>query len=170
MPRSRKPISLTPEELAAVDAIAQEAMADLENEPGIDDLFTQEEQENAAPFYFVLRDYIHQLKEARQEANLTLAQVADKSGLAMESISRLETGAQTNPTWKTLGVFAAAVGRRPRLVAEPAERHPLVIRPDVGDGTNLDRPTKWEPASNTTMFVQLCPPSTGGFTLMASGS
>jgi hypothetical protein len=38
--------------------------------------------------------------------------------MAVESLSRLETGAQTNPTWKTLGLYAAALGLRPLLVAE----------------------------------------------------
>ena len=54
------------------------------------------------------------LASARERAAQTRKQ------LAMESLSRLETGAQTNPTWKTLGAYAAAVGRRPRLTAEDA--------------------------------------------------
>jgi transcriptional regulator with XRE-family HTH domain len=44
---------------------------------------------------------------------MTLAEVSARTGLAVESLSRSETGAQTNPTWKTLGLYAAAVGRRP---------------------------------------------------------
>jgi hypothetical protein len=40
------------------------------------------------------------------------------SGLAVETLSRLETGALTNPTWKTLGVYAAALGMRPRLIVQ----------------------------------------------------
>ena len=49
---------------------------------------------------------------------MTLAVVAARTGLTVEYLSRLETGAQTNPTWKTLGSYAAAVGRRPHLSAE----------------------------------------------------
>jgi transcriptional regulator with XRE-family HTH domain len=58
------------------------------------------------------------LKAARLEAGLTLTQVAEKTGLAMETLSRLETGMLTNPTWKTLGSYAVAVGRRLSLSAE----------------------------------------------------
>jgi len=83
-------------------------------------LLTPEELADAAPFYLVLRDYIGHLKEARETAGLTLADVSARSGMAVESLSRLETGAQTNPTWKTLGAYAAAVGCRPRLTAEVA--------------------------------------------------
>jgi DNA-binding XRE family transcriptional regulator len=82
------------------------------------ELLTPEELANAAPFYLVLRDYVRQLKVAREAAGLTLAEVSARSGLAVESLSRLETGAQTNPTWKTLGLYAVAVGRRPSLTAD----------------------------------------------------
>jgi transcriptional regulator with XRE-family HTH domain len=76
---------------------------------------------DGAPFYFELRSYIQQLKEAREAAGLTLADVSARTGMAVESLSRLETGTQSNPTWKTLGAYAAAVGCRPRLTAESAE-------------------------------------------------
>jgi len=56
----------------------------------------------------------------REAARLTLADVSARTGMAVESLSRLETGAQTNPTWKTLGLYAAALGRRPRLEVESA--------------------------------------------------
>lgn len=83
--------------------------------PPLSDLLTPEEQADAAPFYFVLRQFIGQLKEAREAAGLTLADVSARTGMAVESLSRLETGAQTNPTWKTLGAYAKAVGRQPGL-------------------------------------------------------
>jgi transcriptional regulator with XRE-family HTH domain len=81
-------------------------------------VLTPQERADAAPFYFILRDYIRKLKEAREARGLTLADVSALTGMAVESLSRLETGAQTNPTWKTLGAYAAAVGRRPHLTAE----------------------------------------------------
>ena len=43
---------------------------------------------------------------------------AEKTGLAAETLCRLETGALTNPTYRTLGLYAAAVGRRLVLTAE----------------------------------------------------
>jgi DNA-binding XRE family transcriptional regulator len=103
--------------VAAARKKAQETRRLLETQPSPSELLTPEEFADAAPFYANLRDYIRQLKEAREAAGLTLADVSARSGLAIESLSRLETGAQTNPTWKTLGTYAAAVGRRPHLTA-----------------------------------------------------
>src|SRR5262249_51739991 len=94
------------------------------------ELLTPQELADAAPFYFVLRAYIQQLKEAREAAGLTLADLSARTGLAIESLSRLETGALTNPTWKTLGLYAAAIGRQPQLTAELAGRK--------GNGTQMD--------------------------------
>lgn len=92
----------------------REAAADLRrklaHKPGLEELLTSEERANAAPFYFALRAGIHRLKIAREAAGLTLSQVAAKTGLAAETLSRLETGAVTNPTWKTLADYAVAVG------------------------------------------------------------
>jgi hypothetical protein len=84
--------------------------------------FWRQEQADAAPIYFVLRNFIQQLKQAREAAGLTLGEVSARAGMALESLSRLETGALTNPTWKTLGLDAAAVGRRPQLTAEIINR------------------------------------------------
>jgi hypothetical protein len=95
---------------------AEQTRRQLENKPGPAELLTAQELADAAPFYFVLRSYIRQLKAAREAAGLTLADVSARSGLAVESLSRLETGAQTNPTWKTLGVYAKALHGRPQLV------------------------------------------------------
>jgi ribosome-binding protein aMBF1 (putative translation factor) len=107
--------------VAAARQRAQQARRQLENKPGPAELLTPQELADAAPFYFVLRDYMSQLKKAREAAGVTLAELSVRSGLAMETLSRLETGALTNPTWKTLGVYAAALGLRPRLAAEAAD-------------------------------------------------
>jgi DNA-binding XRE family transcriptional regulator len=98
---------------------AEQTRQQLAHKPGPTELLTPQELADAAPFYLALRDYIGQLKEAREAAGLTLADVSARSGLAVESLSLLESGVQTNPTWKTLGGYAAAVGRRPCLTAEP---------------------------------------------------
>src|SRR6266581_755044 len=106
---------LSEQTMANLRKRSAQAREKLKNVKGPADLLTPEERENAAPFYFVLREYIRQLKQAREAAGLTLADVSARTGMAVESLSRLETGAQTNPTWKTLGAYAAAVNRRPRL-------------------------------------------------------
>jgi DNA-binding XRE family transcriptional regulator len=90
----------------------------LKGRPPIEELLTPEELADATPFYFALRSFVADLKVARLAAGLTLADVAERSGLAVETLSRLETGAMVNPTWQTLRRYAAAVGRRPLLVLE----------------------------------------------------
>jgi ribosome-binding protein aMBF1 (putative translation factor) len=97
---------------------AEHARQQLGQAPTASELLTAQERTDAAPFYFVLREYIRQLKQAREAAGLTLADVSARTGMAVESLSRLETGAQTNPTWKTLGLYAGAVGKQPRLNAD----------------------------------------------------
>ena len=110
--------------IAAARKRAAEARERFRHKPGPSEFLTPQELADAAPFYFVLRDYVRQLKEAREAAGLTLAEVAARTGMAAESLSRLETGALTNPTWKTLAAYAAAVGRRPRLAVEAGEPRP----------------------------------------------
>lgn len=116
---TKKTSSLSKRALAAARKRAEQTRKQLQRKPSPDELLTPQERADAAPFYFVLREYVRQLKEAREAAGLTLADVSARTGMAVESLSRLETGAQTNPTWKTLGQYALAVGRRPRLAAEP---------------------------------------------------
>lgn len=102
-----------------------------------DDFPTQEELDDAAPFYFALRSYVKQLKDARKKAGMKLADVATRSEMAVESLSRLETGAATNPTWKTLGMYAKAVGCRPFLIAIPL----LANVPTLGDSGRVMQAT-----------------------------
>ena len=118
MPSLNRSEAVSPEVIAAARERAAQARRQLEQQAGSTPFLTPEEAADAAPFYFVLREYIRQLKEARLAANLTLAEVSERSGLAVESLSRLETGAQTNPTWKTLGSYAVAVGCAPRLTVK----------------------------------------------------
>jgi ribosome-binding protein aMBF1 (putative translation factor) len=118
MKTQKKPAPVPADVLAAARQRVEQTRKQMEQKPGPKELLTAQELADAAPFYFVLRDYIQELKEAREAAGLTLAEVSERTGMAVESLSRLETGAQTNPTWKTLGAYAAAVGRRPRLLAE----------------------------------------------------
>jgi ribosome-binding protein aMBF1 (putative translation factor) len=115
------PKKLAPVSKAAITAARQRAehtRRQVTHKPAPAQLLTPQQQADAAPFYFVLRQYIRQLKEAREAAGLTLADLSARTGMAVESLSRLETGAQTNPTWKTLGAYAKALGRRPQLALE----------------------------------------------------
>lgn len=104
----------------SVRAAAKATRAKLADKPGIEELVSAEDLADAAPFYFELRSTVSALKAARESAGLTLAEVAAKTGLALETLSRLETGAATNPTWQTLGRYAVAVGCRLSLGAVPS--------------------------------------------------
>jgi DNA-binding phage protein len=107
---------------ADVKARGKALRAKLSNKPSIEELLTPDEIANATPFYFSLRSFVQQLKEARERLGLTLAQVAEKSGMAEESLCRLETGKAGNPSFQTLAKYAAAVGVRLHLSADDASR------------------------------------------------
>lgn len=100
---------------------AKTAREQLKGHPSIDRLLTPDELAEASPFYLTLRTFVGELRAVRQESGLTLAEVASRTGLAVETLSRLETGALVNPTWQTLGKYAAAVGCRIRLQVERPE-------------------------------------------------
>jgi DNA-binding XRE family transcriptional regulator len=112
MPTESTKPTISAAELARLRSRAVETRAKLSHKPTPSELLAPEELADGAPFYFELRACIAELKKAREDAGLTLTQVAEKTGLAAETLCRLETGMVTNPTWKTLGLFAAAVGCR----------------------------------------------------------
>ena len=109
------PKDLNPEQRAAYENLKAKANADIA--AGREGPPANVDTTDGAPFYFELQACIAELKKAREAAGLTLAQVAEKTGLATETLCRLETGQVTNPTWKTLGLYAAAVGRKLSLSA-----------------------------------------------------
>jgi DNA-binding XRE family transcriptional regulator len=81
---------------------------------------TQEELEASGayegPFkggaYFAVKVLIHELKQTREAAGLTLAAVSKRTGMDQATLSRLENGRQPNPTVDTLWRYARAVGRQ----------------------------------------------------------
>lgn len=106
------------EVIAAARRKAQEARKAYAHRPGPDELFTEEERANAAPFYFELRAYARQLQAAREEAGVSLAEVSVRSGIDIDLLSELEAGTNPNPSWRTLGGYAAVIGLRLKLTAE----------------------------------------------------
>jgi transcriptional regulator with XRE-family HTH domain len=132
----RKPRPITPEDLDAAEALAARALEELDDEPGLAELISPQADEDGSPFYFVLRNFVQQLKNARLQAGLKLSDVEARSQIAVESLSRLETGTNTNPTWKTLGGYAKAVGCRPVLTAAPLLQEPPAPLADVAPATN----------------------------------
>jgi DNA-binding XRE family transcriptional regulator len=70
--------------------------------------------------YRDLRLALHDLKRTREESGLSLADVAERSGIDKAALSRLENGIQSNPTVETLFRYAAALGKRLRWTLEDA--------------------------------------------------
>jgi DNA-binding XRE family transcriptional regulator len=62
--------------------------------------------------YAGLRPFLVELKQAREEAGLSLADVSQRCGIDKAALSRLENGQNSNPTLDTLWRYAAAVGKR----------------------------------------------------------
>lgn len=62
--------------------------------------------------YVELRLALDALKKAREAAGLSLADVAERSGIDKAALSRLENGVHGNPTVDTLMRYAAAVGKK----------------------------------------------------------
>lgn len=68
--------------------------------------------------YFELMHALSELKKARERKNLSLAEVARRSGIDKAAVSRLENGLNANPTLKTLELIARSIGVRIRLAVE----------------------------------------------------
>jgi DNA-binding XRE family transcriptional regulator len=66
---------------------------------------------------------LDQLKTARQEQGLSLADLTKLTGMDRSALSKLETGQRPNPTVETLVRYAEAVGKRLVVrLAEAAEK------------------------------------------------
>jgi DNA-binding XRE family transcriptional regulator len=65
-----------------------------------------------------LLQFVAQLKDLRMQRNLSLADVAERTGIDKAAISRIENGLNPNPTVATLEALSRAVGARLRLVLE----------------------------------------------------
>jgi DNA-binding XRE family transcriptional regulator len=57
-------------------------------------------------------ELIRQLKAAREEKGLSLADLTQLTGMDRSALSKLETGQRLNPTVDTLVRYAEAVGKR----------------------------------------------------------
>jgi DNA-binding XRE family transcriptional regulator len=60
----------------------------------------------------VLAKFIGGLRQCREQAGLSLSDVADRSGIDKAALSRLENGFYCNPTINTLARYAKAIGKR----------------------------------------------------------
>jgi DNA-binding XRE family transcriptional regulator len=62
--------------------------------------------------------FIGGLRRHREQAGLSLGDVAERSGIDKASLSRLENGWYPNPTVNTLARYARAIGKRLALELE----------------------------------------------------
>jgi transcriptional regulator with XRE-family HTH domain len=58
------------------------------------------------------------MRRHREQAGLSLGDVAERSGIDKASLSRLENGWYPNPTVNTLAHYARAIGKRLALDLE----------------------------------------------------
>jgi hypothetical protein len=108
----------TPEELAELKA-EREWFA--KNRPDLEDLLATGEYEGPFRQGDVLRllEVVSALKRRRQEQGSSLAELAERSGLDLNTITRLERGEILNPSIGTLWQYADAVEARIVLSVKP---------------------------------------------------
>jgi DNA-binding XRE family transcriptional regulator len=82
--------------------------------PSLQQLIESGDADPAMPLgrYLELRLALETLKKAREAAGLSLADVAERSGIDKAALSRLENGVHDNPTVDTLMRYAAALGKK----------------------------------------------------------
>jgi len=109
MKRSRRRTERTPDQQRELVAIRERFgrerpnLADLRASGDIDTVVAQGE-------YIELLAMLQALKGHRERQGLSLADVTERSGIDRSAISRLEGGANVNPTIDTLYRYARAVG------------------------------------------------------------
>jgi transcriptional regulator with XRE-family HTH domain len=108
--RVYRKIERTPEQLAELRAVRARFQSE---KPSLDDLAASQDYEG--PFrhgdVMAFLMAIAELKQERERAGLSLADVSDRTGLDKGMLSRLENGKILNPTLSTLYRVAGAMGR-----------------------------------------------------------
>lgn len=82
--------------------------------PSLDDLVASGEYSEpiSQADFWQLRDALVALRKCREGAGVSLSALSQKSGIDPAALSRLETGAQNNPTISTLQRYARALGKQ----------------------------------------------------------
>jgi DNA-binding phage protein len=70
-----------------------------------------------------LQDAVKVLKTERERMGLSLAEVAERTGIERPNLSRLENETESNPTIATLTRYAEALGKRLFIAWRTATRH-----------------------------------------------
>jgi transcriptional regulator with XRE-family HTH domain len=108
--RPSKP-ARTAEDLARYKAIRERFQRE---KPSLEELVSSGEYNEPLPMgeYLSIRQAVFALKKAREAAGLSLADVAERTGIDKAALSRIETGQHMNPTVSTLCRYAHALGKR----------------------------------------------------------
>ena len=99
--RDRK---ISPEEAAKYREIREQVAGELP------ELIARHYDRMAA--YDQFAELLRQLRAAREERGLSLAELTELTGMDRSALSKLETGQRPNPTLETLVRYAEAVGKR----------------------------------------------------------
>ena len=107
--RMHRKIERTPEEQRRWEEIRERSQRE---RPGLDELLASGDVTEVVPQgeYLDLLAMLAELKKHRQRRGLSLADVAERSGMDRSAVSRLENGLYVNPTVGTLHRYAEAVG------------------------------------------------------------
>jgi transcriptional regulator with XRE-family HTH domain len=107
----------TAEDLARYKAIRERFQRE---KPSLEDLVSSGEYNEPLPMgeYLSIRQAVFALKKAREAAGLSLADVAERTGIDKAALSRIETGQHPNPTVSTLCRYAHALGKRWKWLLE----------------------------------------------------
>jgi ribosome-binding protein aMBF1 (putative translation factor) len=104
----RKRVELTAEDKARHAAIREQ----FKHKPGIEEIRAMGYGPTTTMGELVARIKLgQQIKAIREAAGLSLADVAEKTGIDKAMLSRLENGRHDNPTVDTLSRIAKAIGR-----------------------------------------------------------
>ena len=96
-------------EVARIKAIRERFQRE---KPTLEQLVASGEYNEPLPMgeYLSIRLAVSALKQAREAAGLSLADVADRTGIDKSALSKIETGQHPNPTVSTLCRYAHALG------------------------------------------------------------
>lgn len=110
MKQTHRKIERTPEEAARLREVRERYQRD---KPTPEELLTESGQTEFTTLgeVLLLHQAITLLKQERERQNVTLAELAERTGMDQAMLSRLETGRHDNPTINTLARIAVALGK-----------------------------------------------------------
>ena len=111
--RVARKIAKSPEELARIQALREK----YKSRPTPEELLASGEYSAPVPLgvYLKIKHLMHQLKEARAKAKLSLADLAERTAIDRGYLSKLENMQQANTTLETVSRIAEALGLEIRL-------------------------------------------------------